>query len=146
MIRRAIAAAFVLGLTASAASAFNSPTYNEAKDLAAGKSAASAYDGNTARGAVRAEVNGALNPGELTVPAAPALKASSSDVLRAADVPAPDKAAEKEGFFSGRSLLMGSGGAALGGTVGWLFGGLLGAAIGAAAGFAIGFLVSKLLH
>ncbi|MFI5346496.1 MAG: hypothetical protein ACHQ51_08990 [Elusimicrobiota bacterium] len=148
MIRRTIAAAFVLGLASSAAFAapFSSPTYNEASDLAAGKPANTAYDGGTARAAVHGEVGGALATGELTIPKTPTAAVSAHDVLRPAAVPAPDKGSEKEGFFSSRSLMMGGGGAVLGGTVGWLFGGLLGAAIGAVAGFAIGFLVSKLLH
>jgi hypothetical protein len=148
MIRRAIAATFVLGLTASAAFAgpVTTPAYNEASDLAAGKPANAAYDGNTARGAVAGEVNGALKTGDLTVPPAPTAAVTSHDVLRPAAVPSPDKESKKEGFFSARSLIMGGGGAVIGGEIGWLFGGLLGAAIGAVAGLAIGFALSKFLH
>lgn len=146
MIHRAIAALLLAGTAAAASAApFASPTYNEAADLANGKSAEAAYDGGAARGAVTREVKGALTAGELSVPAATARPASGRDVLRAAPVPAPDKA-DKEGFFGASSLKMGGGGAILGGFIGWLLGGPIGAAIGAAAGFGIGFLMSKLLH
>ena len=146
MIQRAIAAALLAVLTASAAGAaqFASPTYNEAADLANGKSANAAYDGGSARGAVDREVVGALKVGELSVPKAPAAAATGRDLLRPAAVPAPDKS-EKEGFFGAGSLKMGGGGAILGAVVGWLVGGPIGALIGAAAGFGIGFLMSKIL-
>lgn len=146
MIQRAIAAALLAVLTASAAGAaqFASPTYNEAADLAGGKSASAVYDGGSARDSVNREVQGALKVGDLSVPKISTEAASGRDLLRPAAVPAPDKA-EKEGFFSGSSLKMGGGGAILGATVGWLVGGPIGALIGAAAGFGIGFLMSKIL-
>jgi hypothetical protein len=113
MIHRAIAAAVLIASAFSPALAapFSSPSYNEAADLAAGKSPAAAYDGGSARGAVRGEVNGALTAGALAVPKTAPNAASAHDVLRPTSVPSPD-GATKEGFFSGRSLLMGGAGAA----------------------------------
>lgn len=138
--------ALLVAGTASAAGAapFASPTYNQAADLAGGKPANTVYDGGSARDAVNREVQGALKVGELSVPKVSAAPASGRDMLKAAPVPAPEKNA-KEGFFSGRSLKMGGGGAILGATIGWLVGGPIGALIGAAAGFGIGFLMSKIL-
>lgn len=148
MDRRTIAAALLLGLALPAAAAaggpgFQSETYNEASDMAGGRASANAvYDGSAQRDPVRGEVSGALATGGLAVPTPPA-PAKARDVLRPADVPAPETA--HEGLFNSRSLAFGAGGAAVGGVIGWLVGGPLGGLIGAAVGFAIGFVLSKFL-
>lgn len=148
MIRRTITALLLTAVACSAAVAaqFASPTYNEAADLAGGaKAPNAAYDGNTAKGAVQGEVNGALTAGELLVPKTVPNASSAHDVLRPASVPSPDGSA-KEGFFSRRSLISAGAGAAAGAAGGWWLGGPIGALIGAVAGLAIGFLMSKLMR
>jgi hypothetical protein len=143
MIRGTIVAALLAGLSCSAAfAAAPGPAYNQAADLAAGKSAGAVYDGSSARSAVEGEVKGALSTGELSVPATTARPASSRDLLTDAVVPAPDKSADK-GFFSGKSLKMGGGGAILGAFIGFLLGGPMGALIGAGVGLGLGFATSK---
>lgn len=143
MIHRAIAAALLVGLASAAAHASQiGPAYNQAADLAAGKNAGSVYDGASARGVIQNEVKGAMTMGELAVPKVSTQAATGRDLLKDAAVPAPDKSADK-GFFSGKSLKMGGGGAILGAFLGFLLGGPIGALIGAAAGLGIGFATSK---
>lgn len=145
--RRTLALALLTGLAFSTASAaqFTGQTYNEAADLAAGRPAETAYDGSSAKGAVRGEVKGALSTGELTIPQASTAAASGHDVLRPAAVPAPGKDA-KEGFFNAGSLKMAGGIGILGALIGFLAGGPIGALIGAGLGVGIGFAMSKFLN
>lgn len=143
MIRGTIAAALLVGLASSAALAAPvGPAYNQAADLAAGKNAGSVYDGSSGRGLIREEVNGAMMKGELAVPAVSTHAATGRDLLKDAAVPAPDKSTD-EGFFSGKSLKMGGGGAILGAFLGFLLGGPMGALIGAGVGLGLGFATSK---
>ncbi len=149
MSRKTIAlAAFLLtvgALTASAA-AIDSPAYDQAKDLAAGRSsAASIYDGTPARQAVRVQVQEALTTGGLTPPAAIPAPEKGTDLLDGS-VPSPDDVQAKGGRVSGAGLGFAAGGAAAGALGGWLLGGPIGAVIGAAMGFGIGFLLSRLLR
>jgi hypothetical protein len=150
MERRALVAVLLAALAAPVlAGQFADPAYNQAADMASGRTPANAgFDGSPARAALNAQVNGALDTKGLTPPAA-IPSAPPEAGLTAASVPAPDEPAEPKGFFgrlfSGGSLLAGAAGGAAGAAAGWFLGGPLGALIGAAAGFAISFLLSKLL-
>lgn len=140
-----------MGLLAAptVASEFASPTYNQANDLAAGRSTPGAvYDGSDAGVVLQGRVNGALNQGGLTVPAVPPpseRSMTSSAAALAGVTPRVPSPATSKPFFSGRSLGFAAGGAAVGAGIGWLAGGPLGALIGAAVGLALGFLLSKIL-
>jgi hypothetical protein len=148
MMNRTILAALLAGLASPVlAAAFPSQTYEQAAGMVNGKSANTTYDGSTTQSAVEAQAS--------AVPAAPAVAApaaapSSSRTSLTADVPEPPTVEKKGSFikslFTKRALMVGAGGAAIGGGLGFLVGGPLGAVIGALAGFLIGVAMSKVLH
>jgi hypothetical protein len=149
MINRTIAVALLAGLASPVlAGAFPSPALEQVTGMSNGsKSANNTYDGSLTQTPVQAQTAGSISnaaPAE-----APAVTTPSRQAL-AADVPAPPKAAAKGSFIKNlinkRSLMMGAGGAVVGGGVGFLLGGPLGAAIGAIGGFLIGLVLSKVLH
>ena len=149
MIHRTIAALLLTGLASPVlAASLAGPAYDQAAGMAAGKSADAAYDGSTARTAVRTQVDGAVKTGDLAVekPSAEAPTTVRTAPTTAA-VPEPAHDAAKGPFFTRRATVAGGAGAAAGAVAGFfLGGGLFGAAIGALAGFAIGFALSKMLE
>ncbi len=134
----------------------------DARTMAGGNAAG--YDGGCTAGSCGAQVSechdeacriqhasdGAMKTGGLTV-----VPDNGVRPVMSAEVPAPSLNPDKEGaknkpgFFSklisGKGLIYGLGGAAIGAGVGWLIGGPIGAVIGGLLGAIGGFFLSKLL-
>jgi hypothetical protein len=149
MMNRTILAALLAGLAAPVlAGVSGGPTFQQASELAEGRSANAAYDGNLTQTAVSAQA-GALTAGAPSVQTPAAAPQSARSSLTAA-VPEPPTVEKKGSFiksiFTKRALMVGAGGAVVGGGLGFLVGGPLGAVLGALAGFLIGVAMSKFLH
>jgi hypothetical protein len=137
MIRRTIAAALLAGLGSPVlASQFASQTYDQAANLANGKTQSNAaYDGNAARGAVPF-------PAAAAAPTAPAQTILTPAHPAAAEAPVPAPSPEAtEKLFGVRNVLYGGGAPVENG-----LGRPLGALAGVAVGLGIGFAMSKLLR
>ena len=134
-MRRRTIAAILLAALSSPALAFTSTTYDQAANMAAGKTPANAaYDGNAARASMPAPGVGAptANVPAAADPYAPAVLAPLLPAAATLRVPAPESERSNQAPVdrSRRALLYGTGGAAL----------------GAMAGFGIGVLLSKILR
>lgn len=152
MIRRTIAAVLLAGLSspllAAVQFANTGQAYDQAASLSTGKSLSTMYDGGAAHGSsVQVPAPGASATDATAAQNAPSVQAPAISSAESLKVPSPDKDGGKSGLFgfSRRSLLYGSGGAALGAIAGSP-GGVVGALVGALIGFAIGYLLSKILR
>lgn len=152
MIHRTIVAALLIGLASSSgAAAFNSQTYDKAKDLSAGKTAANlAYDGSLLKTAAPVTVPPAGSAAE-TVPTTPKPAGHKE-----AAVPKPSVSQDGEHHLPPidvvESMVTGAGILGVAGfAAGFMLGGgpagaAVGAFLGMAAGAGIAYLLSKKLR